>query len=600
MQLQIADWQRRCTRTRQKEDNHLSPVPTGRRTRPSLWGTVLLLCLIGIAGVDSENADAAVLHGDSGIVFRTMGFSIERREIRYTTEHVGLWPKLAQSVPLLEVDKCRHVHRLRFPSTIGIHSKILPISANFFEGNATDFNKILSQVNPSWFYDRVSVQPCSGQVAIIRECVREIDEFACNGETYTNWCHPWTFCALQNIQLAPDDSHLLTSKTGIPNNSDDAAECNYKHRKIVGMPPLIIGILIAGLGWILLWGRRRSLVRAAIGIPLCIGGFWAFGWGISHVDPLLAPLYCRSENVGIEAIVVAKLKLRDVKRKIFATDFMETADDPALNQRPKTFDCVRMDRTDNVMAVAVPHDAMRVSIVHAIIGIVIISAEQAHFVRNNFVYKFFNGIPISTENNASDNIPFSPNRANYGSFTPIVTATASVAPFIPMTIFVVAADIGFIDLNDTAELVHVAFNHRSADFVTHKPSGFDRTEAHVAPNLARTHALFAGEHQVSDLEPVPQRLVGVFKNRPGDDRKTIAVLGAFFALPMPFAGRQIVDAGIAATRAMNALRPSAGLQIGFAGILIVYGKHPVELGGTQLVDWLGHRSIPSQWKDIAL
>ena len=44
-----------------------------------------------------------------------------------------------------------------------------------------------------------------------------------------------------------------------------------------------------------------------------------------------------SENVSVKSVVVSELKLRDVQRHIFGADFVEAADNPALEDRPKTF-----------------------------------------------------------------------------------------------------------------------------------------------------------------------------------------------------------------------------------------------------------------------
>ena len=53
-----------------------------------------------------------------------------------------------------------------------------------------------------------------------------------------------------------------------------------------------------------------------------------------------------------------------------------------------------------------------------------------------------------------------------------------------------------------------------------------------ALNLEGANALLAGEHQMNDPEPVPQRLVRVLEDRPGDDGEAIAVRRAFLALPV--------------------------------------------------------------------
>ena len=83
-------------------------------------------------------------------------------------------------------------------------------------------------------------------------------------------------------------------------------------------------------------------------------------------------------------------------------------------------------------------------------------------------------------------------------------------------------------------------HHCGADFVRHIQRSFVRAKAHLPLDLQRANSLFAGGHQVHDLEPLPERLVRVLKDRPGNDRKPIAVRRAFFALPVPFARRKVI------------------------------------------------------------
>jgi hypothetical protein len=314
----------------------------------------------------------------------------------------------------------------------------------------------------------------------------------------------------------------------------------------------------------------------------------------------LAPRNRRSEDIGVEPIVVPELKLRDVQRQIFAADFVEASDNSAFEDRPETFNRVGVDSADNMLSRAVIDNAVRKFFAKVVIAPKGVGADQTDFVGNGFAHEIFKSDLIDLPDDAGDDIAFAPYRTDDGSFEPVITATAGSTFLIPMAIVVLAADVGFINLDNAAKLIHVLFDQGRADFVAHEPSGFDRTKTHVAPDLARTHALLAGEHQVRDLEPVAERLVGVLEDRPGNDRKPIAVLGALLALPMPLARRQVIDSGIATTRAVNALGPTPGLQIGLAGILVIDGEHPVKLGGSQLMDGLRHGSIPSQWKDIAL
>jgi hypothetical protein len=133
-------------------------------------------------------------------------------------------------------------------------------------------------------------------------------QFTCN---YLNVFdgEKWQSRLLGVIQLAFHDSQLPVRNAGINQNDYDAEKCDYEHRQIVGLPPLIAGFFILGAAWFLLWGRGFSIQwwRMAFGLPLCMVGAFGFVWGISHVLPALAPTDCRSEAVPVRAAIVAEL-----------------------------------------------------------------------------------------------------------------------------------------------------------------------------------------------------------------------------------------------------------------------------------------------------
>ncbi len=66
-----------------------------------------------------------------------------------------------------------------------------------------------------------------------------------------------------------------------------------------------------------------------------------------------------AENVGVLAVVVAELELRDVQRQIFARNLVERADHAALNQRPEALDCLSVNRADNVLPVCMVDSHVR-------------------------------------------------------------------------------------------------------------------------------------------------------------------------------------------------------------------------------------------------
>ena len=45
----------------------------------------------------------------------------------------------------------------------------------------------------------------------------------------------------------------------------------------------------------------------------------------------------RAENIGIEAIIVAELKLGNVERHVFGRHLVQRADNATLEDRPETF-----------------------------------------------------------------------------------------------------------------------------------------------------------------------------------------------------------------------------------------------------------------------
>jgi hypothetical protein len=56
-----------------------------------------------------------------------------------------------------------------------------------------------------------------------------------------------------------------------------------------------------------------------------------------------------SQYILTEAIVIAKLKLRDIERHILFADLVERADDATLEDRPAAINRLSVDRADNVV-----------------------------------------------------------------------------------------------------------------------------------------------------------------------------------------------------------------------------------------------------------
>ena len=108
---------------------------------------------------------------------------------------------------------------------------------------------------------------------------------------------------------------------------------------------MTIGILVIAFGWLLIGLALKSLnkthafrgyVAAGLlglfGAVLMLHGLFFASTG--HWLPFLTSANRSSENIRIEAVVIAELKLSDIQREIFRADFVECANHPALNQRP--------------------------------------------------------------------------------------------------------------------------------------------------------------------------------------------------------------------------------------------------------------------------
>lgn len=214
---------------------------------------------------------------------------------------------------------------------------------------------------------------------------------------------------------------------------------------------------------------------------------------------------------------------------------------------------------------------------------VFIGREQADLIRDHFPDEPLSSIFRDAMQSASNDISLAADGTNDRKLAGASTAGLAVMLLVPMPVAVLTADPRLIDFDDAAQL-GFGFNQGRADFVAHGMCCAVGTKAHHALNLKGADTFFAGEHQVGDAKPLPQRLVRILEDRPSDAREPVAVLGANLALPVK-TGSQRIDLGIAAARAFDAFGPTASDQVGPAGFLI--GESLLELGDGHLMDWLG-------------
>jgi hypothetical protein len=60
-----------------------------------------------------------------------------------------------------------------------------------------------------------------------------------------------------------------------------------------------------------------------------------------------------SEDVRVQAIIIAELEFSDIERHVFSAHFVECADYAAFEDRPEAFDGLCMDGADDVLTLGV-------------------------------------------------------------------------------------------------------------------------------------------------------------------------------------------------------------------------------------------------------
>jgi hypothetical protein len=411
------------------------------------------------------------------------------------------------------------------------------------------------------------------------------------------------------VDLIRQSAPLEDPDTGRNDGSHSDENSSDYYRIAAGAFLLLCGIAL--LSWGIIWicspreighdqpdnandqnsGNRIALAAIILG--------WLSGvYGTILLLPALMQLAFPnglSENIRIFPVVVPELKFGNVERQILFADLVECSDHPTLNQRPEPFNRIRVNSADDIFATRMVDCRVRKLFAEVFVADPLIGHEQTYFVGNRLADETFKRDGLDISDDAGNDVALAPNCASDDCLPRTACSAASVTALVFMPVLGEAADESLVNLDNTAEFLRV-FDQSGPDLVAHFPSGLVGAEPHIPLNLERAHALLAGQHQMDDAKPLSEGFIRVLEDRSGDDGEPIAsgaAWSAFGALPMPFAGRQIIDSRITATRAADAFGPSASLQIGFAGVLI--REQFLELRDTQLMNWfwtLGHGRSP--------
>jgi hypothetical protein len=272
--------------------------------------------------------------------------------------------------------------------------------------------------------------------------------------------------------------------------------------------------------------------------------------------------YSRAEDIGVVPIVIPKFEFCDVQWQTFTTDFVKTAHNAALQERPETVDSLSVDNAVNVLPGSVADGLM---LLKPLVSAVFIGGDQTDFVRNRFANETIQGFHIGVFDDAGNERSLALDRADDRGLS---GTASSGSALIPMAVFVLSADVGFVNFNNAHELAEVWICEASANTVAEIEGGRIGAGPHHSMDLKGGNSLLAGQHQIDDLEPSLKLDLRVVKDGFGCDGKLIpASFGAFRALPTEALVGDGVNVFVPAARATDAIGPAARDKIVSASVV---------------------------------
>jgi hypothetical protein len=292
-----------------------------------------------------------------------------------------------------------------------------------------------------------------------------------------------------------------------------------------------------------------------------------------------AARYGSTEHVNVLSVVESENKLIQVERQILAANLVIGAHDAALEQTPKRFNIVGMNVAANIFPIHMANGSMLVFVAQIPVSARFIGRNQVNFRADSLANELIKSLRVGKFDHLANDVALARNRANDGH---LVATASDSASLVPMAVLVLSANVGFIDFDNTHELLKLRISHASAQPVADVPRRSIRARAHHAVNLKSRHAFLARKHVVKNLEPSKQGIVRVLENRSNVNREPIVALPVIVANPMERARLQRVDFFRSAPRTLDAIRPSAILHVHLARRVI--REHEVEFGKRDLFD----------------
>src|SRR5579883_1610425 len=98
-------------------------------------------------------------------------------------------------------------------------------------------------------------------------------------------------------------------------------------------------------------------------------------------DDVSAACYRGSENIDVLTMIVAELKFRDIQWQVLAAHLVIGSDNAAFKDRPKALNRVGVDGTNDVFALRVLDNLVRIQLLDMVVADPFVGHEQADFAR---------------------------------------------------------------------------------------------------------------------------------------------------------------------------------------------------------------------------
>jgi len=147
-----------------------------------------------------------------------------------------------------------------------------------------------------------------------------------------------------------------------------------------------------------------------------------------------------SENVIIQPVIIAELKFGHIQRQILLADLVECPDHPALNQRPKAFDGVGVNRSDDILPSGVIDHDVREVFIQMLVTHPLVRTEKAHAGRDAFMDELLKRRGADVGYDTGDDAPLAAYRSRDNGLTGADATSSVPAPaFILMPVLGLAA-----------------------------------------------------------------------------------------------------------------------------------------------------------------